>query len=226
MKLKINGFENQIDFNQDKINILEISDSKCFTHILQVINDKMNGIESNEIFLLNENDEILNMSKEIYLVFDIFNIDYSSKKVLNSLYSIIENNIKENQDYVIEELMLKIRNYLIEEINELPFEFVMKQELDITEILKLFGVKIDDTCYTSVLEKLEALINVIATLNLAKLLIIPNLKQYLSNDELIEFYKYSLYNNIKLFIIERKNIEHLEYESILKIDNEFDDLFV
>lgn len=225
MKFKINGFENEIDLNNENINILEIQDAKCFTNIILNINDKINGLETDEIFLLDEDNGILNMSKEIYIVFDIFNIDYSSKKIITSLYSIIENNIKENQDYVIENMMTKIRNYLIEEINELPFEFTMKQELDIIEVLKLFGVKIDNSCYTTVLEKLEALIDIIATLQIAKILIIPNLKQYLSNEELVEFYKYSMYNNVKLLIIERNNFEKLEYEKILKIDNEFNDVF-
>lgn len=223
MKLKINGFDNEIDFNNDSINILEILNPKCFTNILQILNDKINGIESNEIFLLDENDEILNMSKKMYIIFDIFNIDYSSKKVLNSLYSIIETNIKENQDYTLEEMTMKIRNYLIEEINELPFEFTMKQELEVNELLKLFGVKIDDTCYTTILEKLEVLIDIISTLNLATILIIPNLKQYLSNDELVELYKYSLYNNIKLLIIERECKNKLQYEEIFRIDEMFND---
>lgn len=226
MKLKINGFENEISFNQEEVNILEISNSKCFTNILQIMNDAINGIESNEIFLLDENNEMLNMSKEMYITFDIFNIDYSSKKILNSLYSIIQKNIEANQDFMIEDMVIKIRNYLIEEINELPFEFTMKQELDIIEILKLFGVKIDNTCYSTILEKIEGLVDVISTLKLAKILIIPNLKQYLTDDELVEFYKYSMYNNIKLLIIERKNGEKLKYENILKIDNEFDEILL
>lgn len=225
MKLRINGFENEIDFNNENINILEIQDAKCFTNILLNINDKINGIESEEIFLLDENNEILNMSKETYLVLDIFNIDYSSKKIITALYSIIENNIKKNQDYIIENMMTKIRNYLIEEINELPFEFTMKQELDISEVLKIFGVKIDNSCYISVLERLEGLVDIIATLQIAEILIIPNLKQYLSNDELVEFYKYVMYNNIKLLVIERNNFEKLEYEKVLSIDSEFNDMF-
>lgn len=225
MKLKINGFDNEIDFNNDNINILEILNSKCFTNILQTLNDKINGIESNDIYLLDENREILNMSKEMYIIFDVFNIEYSSKKVLNSLYAIIENNIKKNQDYILEDMTIKIRNYLIEEVNELPFEFTMKQELEINELLKVFGLKIDNACYTTILDKMEVLIDIISTLKLAKILIIPNLKQYLSNDELVELYKYSLYNNLKLLIIERNSTEKLEYETIFTIDDDFNDSY-
>ena len=98
MKLKINGFDNEIIFNDENINILEIKDSKCFTHIIKILNEKINGIESNEIFLLDNNENELNMGKEMYMIFDLFNIDYNSKKscrlqikLLNFNYSNKEN---------------------------------------------------------------------------------------------------------------------------------------
>ena len=226
MKLRINGFENEIEFNQDNVNILEIKDVKCFSHLLEILNEKINGLESKEIFLLDENDKELNMSKDMYIVFDLFNIDYNSKKVLGKLYEIIEGNIGKNQDFVIENMMTKIRNYLITEINELPFEFVMKQDVEIVDILKLFGLKIDSQSYNSILERVEMLIDVISTIGMAKILVIPNLKQYLSNEEILELYKYSLYNNINLLLIERSNNEKLKYESVLCIDNEYDDYVI
>ena len=94
MKLKINGFNNEIIFNDENINILEIKDSKCFTHIIEILNEKINGIESNEIFLLDNNENELNMGKEMYMIFDLFNIDYNSKKIISKIYEIISENIK------------------------------------------------------------------------------------------------------------------------------------
>ena len=223
MKLKINGFDNEIIFNDENINILEIKDSKCFTHIIKILNEKINGIESNEIFLLDNNENELNMGKEMYMIFDLFNIDYNSKKIISKIYEIISENIKKNQDYEIENETIKLRNYIIQEINELPFEFVMKRELEISEILKLYNLKIDPINYASILERAELLIDIISTLQIAKILVLPNLKTYLSEDELVALYKYSLYNNVKLLLIERNDINKLKYEKILSIDEEFND---
>lgn len=223
MKLKINGFENELIFDHENINILVIDNPQCFSHIIQLINDKSNGIESNEIFLLDDNENEINISKEIYLVCDLFNIDYSSKKILNKLYKIISDNIQLSQDYVIENLSIKLRNYIIGEINELPFEFTMKSELDIIDVLKLYDVKIDNSSYTNIIERLELLIDLISTLKIAAILVIPNLKMYLSEQELLELYKYSLYNNVKLLLIERNQMFKLEYEKILVIDENFDE---
>lgn len=223
MKLKINGFDNEIIFNDENINILEIKDSKCFTHIIKILNEKINGIESNEIFLLDNNENELNMGKEMYMIFDLFNIDYNSKKIISKIYEIISENIKKNQDHEIENETIKLRNYIIQEINELPFEFVMKRELEISEILKLYNLKIDPINYASILERAELLIDIISTLQIAKILVLPNLKTYLSEDELVALYKYSLYNNVKLLLIERYNTKKLEYEKTMLIDETFDE---
>ena len=157
---------------------------------------------------------------------DIFNIDYNSRKVLNKIYDIIAENIEKNQDYEVEKMVMQLRNYIIQEINELPFEFVMKSELEIPEILKLYNLKIDDVNYTSILEKVEILIDIISTLKVADILIIPNLKLFLSSEELVELYKYSLYNNVKLLLIERNNEEQLKYEKNIIIDENFCDFII
>ncbi len=221
MKLRINGFDNEIMFNEEYINVLTINNAKCFSNIIGILNDKINGIESNEIFLLDEKNQELKMDKKMYIVLDIFNIDYNSKKILNKIYGIIEENIEKNQDYEIDKIVLDLRNYIIQEINELPFEFVMKSELDVSEILKLYNLKIDDKNYTTILEKVEMLIDIMTTLKIADILVIPNLKLFLSNDELVELYKYSLYNNVKLLLIERNTSKKLKYENNIIIDENF-----
>ncbi|MCI8485706.1 MAG: type II-A CRISPR-associated protein Csn2, partial [Clostridia bacterium] len=151
MKIRIIGLENEIDLNSDDVvNVIIIKDVNYFSNIIKIINDSMNGIETNEVFLLGDEEEELKINKECYLLLDLFNIDYNSKKVLTKIYDYIEDNVKNNQDYEVERLVLKIRNYLIQEINELPFEFTMKSELEITEILKLFSLKIDDENYQTI----------------------------------------------------------------------------
>ena len=194
MKLRINGFNNEVLFNEECVNILTIKDPKCFSHLIGILNDKINGLESNEIFLLDDKEEELKLEKNAYMILDVFNIDYNSKKILSKIYDIISENIKKNQDYVIENIALNLRNYIISEINELPFEFTMKSELDIPEILKIYNLKIDGEMYHSILEKIELLIDLLATLKISNILIIPNLKSFLEDVELV----YLIYDKITL----------------------------
>lgn len=224
MILKINGFENKLKIRENEVEIIEILNSKCYSHIINEINQKVNGIEdSNEIFLLDDEENEIKFKENAYMVFDIFNINYNSKTILNKLYSIIDKNIEVSGSYEIYNLYIKMRNLIIQEINELPFEFEMEDNMKIVDLLKLYELKIDTSNYINVINKIEILIDLISTLKIAKILIIPNLKLFLNSEELVELYKYSLYNNINLISIERNLTEKLEYEKHFIIDENFYD---
>ena len=86
MKIRIIGLENEIDLNSDDVvNVIIIKDVNYFSNIIKIINDSMNGIETNEVFLLGDEEEELKINKECYLLLDLFNIDYNSKKVLTKI---------------------------------------------------------------------------------------------------------------------------------------------
>ena len=94
----------------------------------------------------------------------------------------------------------------------------------LNDLLKAFELKIDTIYYTTIVEKIEFIIDIISTLKIATILVIPNLKIYLDENELIEIYKYSIYNNVQLLIIENSNSEELlKYEIKNIIDEEFDE---
>ncbi len=226
MKLKINGFTNELEFYNDKVSVLAIKDTKCFTNTIQEINDKINGIESDKIFLLDDKENELKMSNKMCMILDLFNIDYNSKKILGKLYDKISENIENSGKTKLQNLFIEIRKSIMEEINELPFEFTMSDDIDIINILKLYNLKVDILSYETILERIEFFIDLNATLNIFNVIIIPNLKMYLSEEELIELYKYSLYNNVKLLLIEKNFTQKLEYEHILVIDEEFEDYIV
>lgn len=224
MKIKIFGLDNAFELKEENVNIISISNVKMFSNVVKIINNKINGIEEDEIILLDDENKEINMKSSCMILLDLFNFDFNSKKILNKLYDVIEEKIKLNQDLELDNYVLNIRNYLIEEINELPFEFSMKSDLDISEVLKLFNVKIDTINYESILEKIEFFMDLLSTLKIANIIFVPNLKEYLDNDELIELYKYALYSNIKLIIIERKNSDKLKYERIWEIDENYCDI--
>ena len=172
-----------------------------------------------------ENEKRLKIEKNVYLLTDLFNIDFNAKKILNKIYSILTQNIQNRQDNELENITLKLRNYLIEEINELSFEFNMNSEIDIGDLLKIFNIKIDTSCYTTIIEKVEFIISIISTLKIAEILVIPNFKTYLTEEEVLEIYKYSIYNNVKLLILENKSNEKmLKYEQKNIIDENFDEI--
>ena len=225
MIMLIIGFDKKIEFDENTVNILEIYNQSLFTEVINNLNNQCNGEEENNTIVLMQDNERVDIKKNIYVLTDVFNIDFNSKKILNKIYGTLIQNIKNKQDDELENIALKLRNYFINEINELPFEFNMNSEVEITDLIKAFDVKIDSSCYITVLEKIEFIINLLAEIDLAKVLVIPNLKTFLQEEDLLELYKYSIYNNIKLLILENKHCENvLKYEKKNVIDENFDEI--
>ena len=99
----------------------------------------------------------------------------------------------------------------------------MKDSIDSYDLLKMYNVRIDIFSYTNPLNKIELLIEILSILKIADILIIPNLKSYLSEEELLELYKYGMYNNINIILLESRRWKKINYEKIIYIDEEFDE---
>lgn len=125
MIMSIIGFDNKIEFKEGNVNVLEIYNKKFFYNFINNINEQCNGYteEDNNIVIMEEAKRI-KISQSIYLLIDVFNIEFNTKKVINKIYSVLLNNIKNRQDNELENLMLKLRNYLVEEINEIPLSLI------------------------------------------------------------------------------------------------------
>lgn len=226
MIMSIIGFENKIYFKEIAVNILEIYNQKLFSNFISYINEQSNeGTEEDNKIVLMDEEKRLKIDKMVYVLTDLFNIDFNSKKIINKIYNMLNQNIKNRQDNEIENTILQLRHYLVEEINEIPFEFNINSEIEMLDLLKAFNVKIDSSCYTTMVEKIEFVINILASLKIARVLVIPNLKTYVNEDELLEIYKYSIYNNINLLVIENRHSEKLlKYEQKNIIDENFDEI--
>ncbi len=227
MNINILGNDNKIEFEENYVNIIRVYDVKYFTNLVLTINRLCNGdsIETNFITLHGDNNEILNFDKEAQIILDIFNIELNSKKILTKLYDKIELE-SNNLDSITEELIV-LRKLIYDNLDEFNFNFKVSSEVSIQQLLKVFDVKIDEYMYLEVKEKLYFLIDIITELKTANIIIIPNLKLYFDEYELIEIYKYVLYKDIKLVIIEREsNNKVLKYEKILEIDENFDDFII
>ena len=218
MIIKINGLDNELVLNDAQIGVIEINDIKLYRHILEIINNKVEGIYNNELFILSDKYEEIDFKNNVYLLNDIFNIDINSKKIINKIYNLINSSYDDEEKLIFSNKIQEVKNNLIYKTNEFPFTFSINNDISILDMLKLFNFKVDYSTYTTLLEKIELLIDVLVNLNIARILIVPNLKMYLTNDELIYLYKYSLYNNITIITIERYCENSIDYEKKLLID--------
>lgn len=65
------------------------------------------------------------------------------------------------------------------------------------------------------------LIDIEKAFKLSNILVFINLKQYLSNKELEELYKYSIYNNVRILLVDSQGYNNISiYENKLSIDKD------
>lgn len=228
IKLKIFPLENDIEFNENYINILEIENKKMFSQLIYSLNRLINYNEESEELILLEGNKKLSLCKEILLIHNLFNIDINESKILKTLHQDIENQYK--QEYSEMNLLEKFSD-IIKNINEIisgyDFEFEYKREITIKEILKTIGFKFDSNYYDNPFDNIMCIFDLVSTFNLYKVIILVNAKCYFKEEELVEIYKAAKYRNINLLIIEPIVDGKLKYlENKLSIDNDYDEFIL
>ena len=89
----------------------------------------------------------------------------------------------------------------------------------------MFKIKIN--CKEELLDNLLLLIDLEKELNSNNILFFVNLKQYLIKEEIKEFYKYSIYNQIKIVMIDSQSYGvNLDNEKKLIIDDNLDEFML
>ena len=229
MILKFWDLDNDIIFDDEHINVIEIADKNYFRSFVEKLNLYCNGAnDENEIMLFNDGERI-DIKKNSLILFDLFNIELNEKKILTKLYNVIvsDSNKEESLNNDFENLKLEIIQYINKLIIEYPFEYTFKGNVTIEDLLKLINLKFDMDYYNNFDEKLFAFIDIITHFNLCRLLIIPNLKTYLEEEQLIELYKYCKYKKVNLLVLESCATEEvLKYENKLYIDETYDEFII
>ncbi|MBQ3409270.1 MAG: type II-A CRISPR-associated protein Csn2 [Clostridia bacterium] len=227
MKLLIKGFENEVVFSNQYINVIQIENKALFQSITNQLNTAINGeVDETDVVLLSDNGDELDFENTAYMMTDLYNIDINNKKILTKIQEKILKDFSLENVSNIDKNIQEIREILISEVNEFPLEIGIKDDVRLNDILKLFCIRIEKSNFTDIVKRIEAVIDIIANLKVASILVIPNIRSYLDNYQIIEIYKYSLYNGIRILILESNKYKKSKYEKVLLIDKNFDDYYV
>lgn len=195
-----------------------------FSNVVESFNNILIGENAKEGIILEEDEKLIDMSKNVIIIVDPFNMDFNSRQILNRLFEdIIKTYTLEDELRMeMQEFYQHITSNIYNITADYPFEIIIKDECKLQDILKNVSLKIDSKYYSSLAEKIMGIIDISSSLNLFKLLIFVNLKTYVDNEKLEEIYKYSLYKNQKILIVENKECSFKSvYEKKLCIDEDF-----
>lgn len=225
MKLIVDFIDNEIILQNNTIFNIEIENKVYFYRLINELNLLSKSIPSDNIIFLDEGNNEINLSNKIDLYVDYFNIEFNSKKIISNLYKTLKVNINESDKIKINKCYLKIKTILSKSFLEYNLPLTLNDEFDIETILKLLKVTIDSK--NNLLDNLLLLIDINNNFKINELLIFVNLKQYLALEELNELYKYSLYNNIKILLIDSQCYNSTnKFEKKLIIDRNLEEFLL
>ncbi len=224
MIIRVSNFENDIIISDEYVRVLEIEDKALFANIVQSINSLCCNQESKEYMILLDEEKELDFAKNVYFIFDILNIDFNDRKILNKLYSSIKSSLDSESEIrdKIEIYFRDVFNLLDSILLEFPFEFTYKTELEVEELFKLYGIRLYNEGQ-SFMEKILYLIDLISLLDLCKVLIFCNMKSFFTDRQIEEIYKHIIHNRLNVLLVEGAITEKtLQYEKKIRIDLDFD----
>ena len=208
MKFKISFIENIIEVNTEYVRCIEIENKNYFYRVVSLLNNFDNGEELQ--------DKIDFIDKiNFKLITDYFNMNLNDKKTLNDVIKCVKENIDEtNYDKLLKNYQ-HLYNLFSSSLDNIDLPIYIEEDVNIDNIIKLMNIKIKKE--DNILKNLFIFIEIIKELQNYNLLVLVNLKQYLTKEELNEFYKYAIYNKVALLLID--NISYgiaQKYEKNLK----------
>lgn len=222
MRLSIKYIDNVITFDNRYINCLEIENKSYFYKIVNDINNISVGNVIEDVVFTDDEYKELNLSNKINIIFDYFNFDFNSKKIISIINKKVNENISINDKGNLSKLYNKIRKIYLPILNDMDLNIDINNDFDLDLMIKLLNITIKSK--DNLLDNLFLLIDIEKELNINKIIVFINLKQYLNKNELIELYKYLLYNNVVILLIDSQSYGICnEYEKKIIIDEELEE---
>lgn len=220
MIFQYKGFNFKIDFEEKNIVSLIVENKRVYRKIVEDLVNNLN-IEDGNI-ILSRNNKLIMPEKEFFVFLDYFNFDIN-KFVLNKYYKELKNlseNEFLNETLEIKEILKDYINKMVENNYSLKFE----DDLDVSQILKAFSIKFErsEDLLLNLFEWLKILNEVLGY----EIFFFINLENFLSEDELLEFSKFILYNKYKVVFLENFYRNKLfDDDSLIVIDNDLCEVF-
>ncbi len=223
MMIKFNFLDNIIEITDDFITTIEVENKKYFYRIIKNLYDIEKGILSENIVFFDENRKELNRNGKIKVYTNYFELQPNSNKVTNEMTKYFSNLLLEEDKLAIQKQYKKLVNLYKKFLNNLDIPLVVEENNSIDNILK--QLKVSFNVQDNLLDNLLLILDIEHVFQFNDLLIFVNLKQYLNKVELIELYKYAIYNKVQILLIDSQSYGCTQnYEKKLIIDENLEEI--
>lgn len=218
MKLVYTELEQQLIFQENRVNVLVIEHKELFRRMIQELAKQIDGVEGR--FVLSDNDKILKIDKDVCLVVNPFALEINSRKALTGLYNEL-GKLGMNEENYLNTCRVKgqIAEYIYGLLNQVDYALKFQDDFNLQSLFKALEVEFESG-EENFLEGLVYFMDVCSKFQKVKILAFVNLKTYLTNDELKKFYKEAFYRKIQLLLLENSVEQELAEEAVCIVDDD------
>ena len=222
MKIKIDFIDSTIDFDNSNVYSFEIHNKKYLYRISSLFYGISNSDLPEEIQCFDKDNSELKISGKIRFFSEYFDFGFDSKKYSTDITKYILSNIEQYDSENILRTFSKLCKLIDKELQKTDLSISVSADEGIDNVIKMFKLKVNQK--DDLLDNLLLIIDLEVALNSNKILCFMNLKQFLTKEEIIEFYKYATYNSIKIIMIESSKYDYFgDYEKVIIIDQSLEE---
>lgn len=217
MRLVCSEYGIDFEIRENEVNVLVIESPNVFSLMINELICQIKG-ESGK-FILSEQDMIKTISKEVEIIVNPFIIDCNERRIQQKLYQELTDEMSETMIEKTVHLQGEMITYLEELLKRVPYPLGFDIEENMTGLLKLCHVEIDDQS-EELIEKIMNYIKTIKQFCNVHIIFFVNLKSFLAQQELKELYQYAFYEKINLILLENSAKEKLQNENVCVLDKD------
>ena len=222
MKIKIDFIDSIIDFDNSNIYSFEVHNKKYLYRISSLLYRISNGDLPEDVECFDKDNNELKISNKIRFFSEYFDFEFDSKKYSTDITKYILSNIEQYDSENILRTFSKLCKLIDNELQKTDLSISVSTEEGIENVIKMFKLKINQK--EDLLDNLLLIVDLEVALNSNKILCFMNLKQFLTKEEVLEFYKYATYNSINVIMIESSKYDYFsDYEKVIVIDQSLDE---
>jgi CRISPR type II-A-associated protein Csn2 len=207
----------EIPFVENQIPCLVLEHPTAFSRITTDLWKQTQG-EEGEV-LISEGDKIYSLSKELVFIPNPFSVSSNDRKIVSKLHHELTTVATEEMWEPTQQLNASIVQYLDHLLHRLPYPLHFELEMDVTALLKMYGVSVEGSADT-LLEQLIQYLQVMHQICHVKVFVLLNIKQYFTEEEIQSLYEFVFYEKIHILLVENGFRSKFMHEKYLILDQD------
>lgn len=218
MKLAYSELIDVLTLKHTHLSTLVIENQRLFSTFVRELSQQIDG--GTQKFTLSENEKIINLAQSMEIVINPLAIEINSRKLQTKLFEVL-NATAYNENYFLDTMELRQKlvayGYKLLQSENLPL--VLNEDFKHSELFKALDIRFESFTDDIPLA-LANYIDVHRNFLNIKVLVLVNIKSYVSEEELLLLFKQASLRNLNLLLIESSVRDSLKDEHVTIIDSD------